>query len=546
MDIICDKLLLVAKDKTKTAIYNSLTDLSEIEILEADSENKAFELIYTHNLMLAIVDETIEDIDIYKMGSMLLSHKDTNDIPLLIITDHINPNKFLTDFKALQIDYITKPFEKKLIQAKIKIFFDLFKQKQAVKQSINELDQAYKKIVAQQESVMVEKTLQQELAKKSFIAATQIHQTLPGLKTNIQQLFRYRDLHPKAKSNINAIKTSTENISQISNKLLDFKSNRDDQTYLHPLYSKTHQLLYIQSSNEEFNIFNHCIKNTFPCELIEAKTMEQGIECISQMQVDLIFTDHLLPGATGFDLLSRLKQMRSDIPVIFAITKSQTHIGPQAISKGAFNFFIKEEMTGPTLISVIHSTLQKAKISWEVEDAMNRIVMIARKDALTKLYTPQYFKKMLTSETSKSKRYHATLSILVIHFNIIETIQMPLNDKPDDKPDDKVHNTFLTTSAALIQSMIRESDIACLLKKETFAVILPHTEKNGLKILARRILKKVEATPLKKDARFAVNIGGAVYNSKTDTDTTSLLNKAMDALTCAMSKEGNAINTINN
>ena len=182
MNIIQDKILVVATTESQTIISNSLKDIPGIKILEADSENKAFELIYNHFFVLVIIDETLLHIDMYKIGSMLLSHIKTHNAPLLIITDTIRPEKFLTDFKALQIDYILKPFDEQLIRAKIKIFFELFKQKSAVDQSINELDKVYRKIVDQHDLVMKEELSRKELVNISSIAANQMQQPLRSLQ----------------------------------------------------------------------------------------------------------------------------------------------------------------------------------------------------------------------------------------------------------------------------------------------------------------------------------------------------------------------------
>jgi PleD family two-component response regulator len=94
MNSISDKILVLAGTKEKAKLIDSLKDDSGLEILEANSEKRAFELIYNHFFVLVIVDETLPHIDIYKIGSMLLSHINTHNAPLLIITDEINPKKF--------------------------------------------------------------------------------------------------------------------------------------------------------------------------------------------------------------------------------------------------------------------------------------------------------------------------------------------------------------------------------------------------------------------------------------------------------------------
>ncbi|MCK5695524.1 MAG: response regulator PleD [Desulfobacula sp.] len=544
MNIIQDKILVVATTEFKTIISNSLKDISGLKILEADSENKAFELIYNHFFVLVIIDETLPHIDMYKIGSMLLSHKKTHNAPLLIITDTIQPENFLTDFKALQIDYIVRPFDEQLIRAKIKIFFELFKQKNAVEQSIDELDKVYKKIVEQHELVMKEEFSRKEFVNISSIAANQMQQPLRSLQGNIYQLFRSRDLAPKFKTNLASIKTSTEKISQISKKLFTFLGKTKKilaQNASDLKADQAYRILYIETSDEDFSIFNHFIKGVIKCKLSQAKTLEQGLELIAGNKFDLIFTYHLLPDGTGFDLLSKLNRMRSDIPVIFTLDKPNGHKGPEAISKGAFTYFIKEEISSTNILSIIYGTLEKTKITREVEDAQNRIVMISQKDYLTKLFNRRCFEQELTSEISKAKRYKLPLSILILDFDKLGAINENHGYVTGD--------TILTTCAALIQSMVRNNDVVCRYGEEEFGIVLPNTALNGARMLTERIRKKIADYEFGKDSnvlKLTVSIGIVSYVPKTDTDFPALVKKALDALTSAMDQGGNRIKTFIN
>ncbi len=536
MDMTCDKILVIAKNHTRDAVIKAVDNISGLGVIETDSENKAFELIFTNDFALAVVDETLKDINIYNIGSMLLSHKSTHNIPLLIITDDIQPEKFLHDFKALQVDYMAKPVSKDLMQARIQIFFDLFTHKNAVMQSMAELDLAYKKVVAKNDKIMHQELLQKELANKSSIAATQMQQALPKLRSNIRQLMQQKDIRPETKTFLSSVENAAGNISNISNKLFVFKEKGFDKDTFEQPSDKTYNLLYAQGSNEEYNIFNHCLRSALNYNLVWSKTVDDALYHIGQKEFDLIFTDQLLPDATGFDLLSRLKQIRSETPVIFAFSKSQSQKGSQAISKGAYNFFLKEDISTANLISIINNTLQKSKISRQAEAAMNRVVMIAQKDTLTKLYTPQYFEKTLGSELSKAGRYQTDLSILIIHFDTLKTICSEHTSNTAD--------TFLSTSAAIIQNMIRASDTACRFTNEKFALILPHTNIDGAGILARRINEKISHyrfTSIKKTVKLTVSIGAAQFKNQKGADDTMLLENSFTALETAINEGGDTV-----
>ncbi len=540
MNIICDKILVIAGPEPKTVISTCLEDISGLEMLEANSENKAFELIYNHSFVLVIIDKALAHIDMYKIGSMLLSHRQTHDIPLLIITGSICPEKFLTDFKALQIDTIQTPVDPRLIQSKIKIFFDLFKQKTAVAQSITELDKAYKKIVAQHELVLQDAFSRKELVNRSSVAANRMQQPLRSLRGNIYQLFQNNGMAGKTKSNLVAVRTAAESLSQISKTMLAspgrvkkiIMGNTSGRNLEH-----TYKILYIQTSDEDFSIFSHVMNSVIRCNLSHAKTLAQSLELIAVKPFDLIFTDHFLSDGTGLDLLSRLNRMRSDIPVIFTLEKSCVHFGPIAVSKGALSYFIKEELSSGNILSIIYASLAKAKITREVADARDRIVMIARKDALTKLHNRQCFDQELESEVSKSKRYHTPLSILILDFDgfkpLCETHGFDTGER------------LLTTSAGLIQSMVRDNDVVCRYGGEEFGIVLTNTALNGARMMAERIRERIARHEFEKGPLvlpLTVSIGIASYDPQTDTTCSILVKKALGALTSAMDQGGDRVN----
>ncbi len=539
MNIIPEKILVVADSETKSIIFNSLKNTSGLEILEADSENKAFELIYNHFFVLVIIDETLHHIDLYKIGSMLLSHKNTHNSPLLIATKSIEPAKFLNDFKALHIDYIQKPFTPELIRSKIKIFFELFKQKNAVAQSIDELDKAYKKIVDQHELVVKEEFSRKDLVNKSTIAANQIQQPLQSLQSSLYKILKSKNITPEIKSNLATIKTATERLSYITKSLMAFPGHAKRILADHAESKKTDQIykiLYVQAFSDDFSIFHHFLRSVIKCELFQAINIDGAMNLIANNSFELIFIDHALPDNSGFSLLSQLSRMKLDIPIIYTLDKQQSDKGPTAMSKGAFTYFIKEEITSANILTLIYSTLEKAKITREVADAQNNIVMISRKDYLTKLFNRRCFEEALDSETSKSKRYRTPLSILIVDFDNFKSINETYGYNSGD--------TVLSTSASIIQSMVRNNDVVCRYGGEEFGVVLPNTITNGAKILADRIRKKIADYKFEFDSKsteLTVSVGIATFDHETDSSFSSLVKRALDGLALAVENGGNKI-----
>lgn len=520
MNSIHDKILTMTDDATTGTVRSCITELPGLELLTADSENQAFKMIYNHTLVLVIIDEALSHIEPYRIGSMLMSLKQIHNTPLLILCDTAPTTNFLKDFDALQADHLLRPFTQDQIRAKIKLFFELFKQKNAVHQSIDELDRVYQKIVAQHEAAIKEDAAVKALSTRAASAAGQIQQPLRSLRGNLYHLLRGNFAKPAAKPRLAAIKTASEQITMAAGKLTSLPA-----FYRAAPSARSYKILYVQGSGEDFSIFNHFMKSVINCKLFQAGTVEESLELVIKEQFELIFIDHILSDGTGLDLLARLNRMRCDIPVIFTLDKSYASIGPQAVSKGAFSYLLKEELSGTHILSIIHDTLEKASLTREVEDARSRIVMIARKDFLTKLYNRRRFERTLESELSKAQRYSIQLSVLLINFDRFETVNRLHGYETGDK--------ILTTAAGIIQGMVRKNDVVCRYGAEKFGIVLPNTTWGGAGILARRIQKKMTAYEFGSGGDppdLAVSIGVAAFDPKTDATCSDLVKKALNAL----------------
>ncbi len=340
-----------------------------------------------------------------------------------------------------------------------------------------------------------------ELINVSSIAANQMQRPLQNLQGNIYQLLRTKGISQNTKSTITSIKISAQRIFQISKKLgaLPGKINNTlARAALDLNTGKASKILYVENLDEDFSIFSHLISSVLQCDLIQAKTIEQGMEFIAASSFDLIFITYRLPDGTGLELISRLNQLRSDIPVIFTLNKIDIHQGAEAISKGAFTFLAKEDISSKNILSIIDTTLKKANFSREMEDAINRIVMISKKDYLTKLYNRVCFEQGIESETSRAKRYKTALSILIVDFDTFKTVNKKHGYDTGD--------VILATSAALIQSMVRDSDVVCRYGGEEFGIVLPNTDVNGARILAGKIRKKIADHKFEKGSNIATLI----------------------------------------
>ncbi|BDU49972.1 GGDEF domain-containing protein [Haliovirga abyssi] len=120
------------------------------------------------------------------------------------------------------------------------------------------------------------------------------------------------------------------------------------------------------------------------------------------------------------------------------------------------------------------------------------------RDGLTKLYNHKYFQEKLLEEIKKSKRYGASLSLIMLDIDYFKKF----NDDYGHQVGDKV----LINLSKVLRDTIREYDIAARYGGEEFMVILPNTDQIGVRVLAERVRQVVEKTKV-ENLKVTISLG---------------------------------------
>jgi diguanylate cyclase (GGDEF)-like protein len=117
----------------------------------------------------------------------------------------------------------------------------------------------------------------------------------------------------------------------------------------------------------------------------------------------------------------------------------------------------------------------------------------ALRDPLTDLLNPQAFESALMRELSVGLRYGVPACLLLLDLDFFRIV----NDRLGHTAGDQV----LKMAADLIRGTVRDSDIVGRYRGNTFAVVLPHTDRQQACALAERLRERVERYP------FAIEAG---------------------------------------
>jgi DNA-binding NtrC family response regulator len=101
-------------------------------------------------------------------------------------------------------------------------------------------------------------------------------------------------------------------------------------------------------------------------DVVTARTGEEGLERFKQENPDLVLLDHWLPGMNGDEVLRKIKEDDSDIPVIIMTAQGSIEMAVTSMKMGAFDFLIKP-FDLEQVEDLIQKGLDRVRLRKEVE-----------------------------------------------------------------------------------------------------------------------------------------------------------------------------------
>ena len=87
-------------------------------------------------------------------------------------------------------------------------------------------------------------------------------------------------------------------------------------------------------------------------EVILTRNGKEAIEKITELQIDLVITDIMMPFASGIEILSAIKAQGKEIPTIVLSSLGQEEVITDAFDLGASDFIVKPFSPNELLLRV--------------------------------------------------------------------------------------------------------------------------------------------------------------------------------------------------
>ncbi len=157
--------------------------------------------------------------------------------------------------------------------------------------------------------------------------------------------------------------------------------------------------------------------------------------------------------------------------------------------------------------ALVTTLVRDAALAVDKATLLEKVETLATTDALTGLANRRVFGQRLKDELDRANRYGHSLGLLMADVDDFK--------KVNDTYGHAVGDTVLQAVASILRRSVREIDLCVRYGGEEFAVVLPHTDKEGVLPVAERIREAVATVPIvagDDPARtMTLSIGVATY-----------------------------------
>lgn len=195
---------------------------------------------------------------------------------------------------------------------------------------------------------------------------------------------------------------------------------------------------------------------------------------------DVILLDVVMPELGGFELCSIIKEdpLLCDVPIIFVTSKDSTEEEVAGLSLGAVDF-ISKPLVPQLVVARVRTQIRLKQMS----DQLRRAATV---DGLTGVANRRRLEESLPREWLRVRRNGGSLVVMMVDIDFFKAY----NDLYGHQEGDKC---IRQVALAIAGALRRPVDMVARYGGEEFAVMLPDTDLEGGKWVAKQILDSVQA-----------------------------------------------------
>lgn len=476
------RVLIIDDKQANLTALSALLESLDVAIFEATSGNEGLAMTLEHEFALVLLDVQMPEMDGFETAELMRGSLHAKHVPIIFVTAiSKEQGHIFKGYESGAVDYIFKPLDPEILKSKVKVFLNLFLQKQVIEDKKRKLEEANRQILDQQKALVQEERLK-VLLQIAGATAHELNQPLMILLGNIEIIELVKDDHQKVLELIPKIQKAGETISNIVKKIqnvrYDTTVKHDGTTEIIKLDQEI-RVLSVEDSDSVFQLLTAYFIENKNIRLFRAKTIKEARCRLEEMPFDIILLDYVFSDGTGFDLLAAMKSENIDLPVIALSGTGDAQVASDFIKAGALDYLSKAHINKDSLFKAIHVTLEKFALKKEIDQSIKAMSNFSTRDELTGLYNRRYMESVLDQETERARRYNTDLCCLMLDLDFFKKV----NDTYGHLCGDFVLREFSNQ----LKKEKRQSDYIFRYGGEEFVCLIPQTDVQGALQLAEKI-----------------------------------------------------------
>ena len=235
-------------------------------------------------------------------------------------------------------------------------------------------------------------------------------------------------------------------------------------------------ILIVDDAPENIKVLGGALTQDY--KILIARDGETALKLARTEPVDMVLLDIVMPDIDGYEVCRRLKgdEMTRELPVIFITTLDATEDETTGLELGAVDYITK-----PFRLPIVKA---RVKTHMELKAKNDLLLRLANVDGLTGVPNRRCFDVTLEKEWRRAQRTRSPLSLVLMDIDCFKNYNDGYGHVAGDF-------CLRTVAQAVAESAARGGDLVARYGGEEFAMILPATDGEGAREVARKVLEAI-------------------------------------------------------
>jgi signal transduction histidine kinase len=132
-------ILLVDDRQENLDVLEALLAQPQLHLIKAASGEAALEALLERDVALALIDVRMPGMDGFELAELMRGSERTRHVPIIFVTASApETGRIFRGYEAGAVDFLFKPIDPQLLQSKVGVFIELFRQRQQLARQVEE------------------------------------------------------------------------------------------------------------------------------------------------------------------------------------------------------------------------------------------------------------------------------------------------------------------------------------------------------------------------------------------------------------------------